>query len=86
MLARVQCTCNGPVSVSVYLSQAGVLSKQVDISSWFLTWRLLSTYLTLCYKEQISIEIQIHPFGTFSQTPDLGKLANAYRLSNVLST
>jgi len=32
-------------------SQVGVLSKGMDVSSWFLANRLLSTYPTSCYKE-----------------------------------
>ena len=36
--------------LSVRLSQAGVVSKRLDESSWFLAWRLPSTF-TLCFKE-----------------------------------
>jgi len=48
-------TSYGPVSVSVCLSvclsQVGVLSKRMNGLVWFLTWGLLSTSLTLCFKE-----------------------------------
>ena len=47
-------TSYGPVSVSVSvcLSQVGVLSKRSDGIIWFLAWGgLLSTRPTLCFKE-----------------------------------
>jgi len=39
------------VSLSVCLSQVGVLSKWMDGSSWFLACRLLLIYPTVCCKE-----------------------------------
>jgi len=36
------------VSVSVCLSQVGVLSKRLNESSWLLACELLPTHLTLC--------------------------------------
>ena len=41
----------GPVSVSVCLSQVGVLSKGMNGFVWFLAWRLLSTSPTLYVKK-----------------------------------
>ena len=46
VLAMALCPC-----LSVCLSQVGVLSKRMDGVIWFLTWRLLSTSPTLCFKE-----------------------------------
>ena len=75
-------TSYGPVSVSVCLSQVGVLSKWMDRSSWFVACVLLSTYPTLCYKEiQVCTKIRVLPSATLSQTPDSGNFASAYRLS-----
>jgi len=69
------------LSVSVCLSQVGVLSKWMDGSSWFLARRLLSTCPTLFFEE-----IQVYPkirvsSGNLSQTPDLENFASAYRSS-----
>ena len=44
------------VSVSVCLSQVSILLKRLNGLSWFLAWRLPSTYPTLCFKE-----IQVTP-------------------------
>ena len=44
----------------VRLSQAGIVSKRLDESSWFLAWRLPSTYPTLCCKEiWVSLKISV---------------------------
>jgi len=32
-------------------SQAGIISKRLDKSSWFVAWRLPFTYPTVCFKE-----------------------------------
>jgi len=59
----------GPVSVCVCSSQVGVPSKWMDGLSWFLAWRLFSTYPTQCYEEiQVSIKIRVGLLssGTFS--------------------
>ena len=59
------------VRLSVRLSQAGIVSKRPDDSSWFLAWRLPSTYPALCYKEiWVSPKIRVLSSGTLSQTPD----------------
>ena len=61
-------TSYGPLSVSVhlYLSQVGVLSKRLDGSSWFLAWRLLLTSPTLRYKKnQASTKIRVIPPALF---------------------
>jgi len=63
--ARASC---GPVSVSVCvcLSQVGVPTKGINGSIWSLTWRLLSTSPTLCFKEiQVSTKMRVLPSGTF---------------------
>jgi len=39
------------LSVSLCLSQVGVLSKRMNESSWLLVWELPSTYPVLCLKE-----------------------------------
>jgi len=45
-------------------SQAGIVSKQPDESSWFLAWRLPSIYSTLCCKEiLVPREISVLPSG-----------------------
>jgi len=44
----VRGTSHGPVSVSVRLSQVGVLSKRLNESSWVLARELPSTRPTLC--------------------------------------
>jgi len=60
------------VCPSVCPSQAGVAWKGLDESSWFLAWRLSSTYPTLCYKEiWVSPKIRVIPSWTLSQTTDL---------------
>ena len=51
MSVRVQLRHGVCVCLSVCVSQVGVLSKRMDGSSWLLAWRLLSTYLTLCYRD-----------------------------------
>ena len=66
---------------SVCLSQAGVVVKRLDESSWF--WHggspsrgSPSTYPTLCCKEiRASPEIRVLPSRTLSQTPVLENFA-----------
>jgi len=59
-------------------SQAGVISKRLDESSWFLAWRLPSTYPTLRFKEiRVSLEIRLLPSETLPQTLDLENFATA---------
>ena len=48
-MLSIRGTSQGAVSVSVCLSQVGVLSKRVNESGWFLAWELHSIYPTLCY-------------------------------------
>ena len=56
------------VRPSVCLSQAGILSKRLDESSWFLACRLPAVYPTLCYREMwVSPKIKILPAGTLSK-------------------
>jgi len=65
---------------SVGLSQAGVVSKRLDKSSWFLALRLLSTHLTLCYKEMwVSPKIRVLPSGILSRTQYFKNFATASR-------
>jgi len=61
---------------SVCSSQAGIVSKPLDESSWFLAWRLSFTYRTLYFKE-----IWVSP-KTLSQTMDLSNsnYASSYAL------
>ena len=62
------------VCLSVSPSQAGVVSKRMDESSWF--WRLPFTYLTFYYKEiYVSSKTSVLPSKTLSQTPDLENFA-----------
>ena len=51
MQVRYTLMLSSCVRSSVRLSQVGVLLKRLDWLSWFLAWRLPSTYITLCYKE-----------------------------------
>ena len=52
------------VCPSVCLSQAGIVSKRLDESSWFWARRLRSTCPTLCYKEiGVSPKIRVLPLG-----------------------
>ena len=65
ILARVLASY-GPVSVSVCLSQVGVLSKRLNESGWFLARELPLTYPTLCCKvNHVSTKILVLPPGTF---------------------
>jgi len=64
------------VRPSIRLSQAGIVQKRLDESSWVLAWKLNSTYPTLCYKEiWVSTKIRILLSGTLSQTQDLENFA-----------
>ena len=68
------------VRLSVCPSQAGVVSKRLDESSWFLEWRPPSAYPTLSYKELwVSPKTKVLPSGTLSQTRDLEDFATASR-------
>jgi len=74
--------CYRRVSVfpSVCPSQAGTVSNPQDESSWFLAWRLPSTFPTLCFKHTeiwLSPKIRVLPSATLSQTPDLENFATA---------
>ena len=63
---------------SISPSQAGVVWKRLDESSWFLARRLSSTYPTLCCKEiWVSPKITVLSYGTLSQTSDLENFATA---------
>jgi len=51
--------------LSVHLSQASIVSKQLDKSSWVLAWRLPFTYPTLCFREIWACpKIRVLPSGT----------------------
>jgi len=73
------CLC---LSVCLYLSQIGVLSKQLNGSSWFSATGLPSTCHTLCYKEIVLTPKIRH---TSSGTTDFEDFATASR-SCTLST
>jgi len=67
---------------SVRPSQAGIVSKRLDESRWFLARRLPSAYPTLCYKEiYVYPEIWVLPRGTFTQTPDLRRFCHGKSIS-----
>jgi len=61
--------------VTVFTSQAGIVWKWLEESSWYLAWRLPSTYPNVCIRK-----IRVLPSGTLSRTPDLENLATASRL------
>jgi len=63
--------------VSIRLSQAGIVSKQLDESSWFLAWRLSSTYPHCVVRKFGYLKIRILSSVTMSQTPDLENSATA---------
>ena len=59
---------------------SGVLSKQLDESSWFFAWKLLFTYCTLCYKQSgVSPKGGVLSSRTSSQTADLENFATGSR-------
>ena len=67
--AMALCLC---LSVCLCLSEVGVLLKWLNGLSGFLTWRLPSTYPTLCYKEIVlTPKIRVLPSGTLSKMLDL---------------
>ena len=67
MLARYM--LSSCVLLSVRPSQAGIVSKHQDESSWYLAQWLPSTYPTLCYKDiYVSPKITVLPAGTLSRT------------------
>jgi len=71
------CCCH----VSVCLSQAGIVSKQLD-ESLVLAWRLPSSYPRLRFKEiWVSQNIRVLPSGTSSQTLDLDKKLSYRRMT-----
>jgi len=60
--------------LSVCLSQVGVLSKRLDLSSWFYSLYLRAAYPTLwCKGIGVPSKIRVLPSGTLSQTLDLEK-------------
>ena len=73
VLAVALCQC---LSLSVCLSQVGVLSKWMDGLSRFLACRLLSSYPMLCFKE---FQVYTKRTGTLFETPGLENFALAYR-------
>jgi len=74
--ARVRAAALCP---SVCLLQVGVLSKQLDESSWFSVWKLPSTYSTLCRNEIRVSSKGTSRSGTLSQTKDLENFASEYQ-------
>ena len=66
--------------MSIRLSQAGIVSKQLDESSWFLAWRLSSTYPHCVVRKFGYLKIRILSSVTMSQTPDLENSATARQL------
>ena len=75
-------TSHGPVSVSVSvcLSEVGVILKRLNESGWFLAWELHSAYPTLCYKEiHVPSKIRVLPSRILLQTLDLKNFATASR-------
>jgi len=77
MLARYMLSSCFP---SVRPSQAGIASKPLDESSWFLSRKIPSTYPTLCCKTSfVSPKIKVPPSGTLPRTPDLENFATASR-------
>ena len=61
--------------------QAGIVSKPLDESNWFLAWRLSFTYPTLYFKEiWVSPKVRALPSETLSQTMDLSNNASSYAL------
>jgi len=73
LLAVALCQC---LSLSVCLSQVGVLSKWMDGLSRFLACRLISSYPMLCFKE---FQVYTKITGTLFETPGLENVASAYR-------
>ena len=78
LLARYLLASYMSVRLSVRPPQAGIVSKRLDESSWFLARRLLCTYPTLCYKAYKEIWVS-EKLGTLCQTPDLQNFATASR-------
>jgi len=81
MLARYMLSC---VRLFVRPSQAGIVSKPLDESSWFLALRLRSTFPTLCCKGiylriWVPRKITVLSSGILSQTPDVENYAAASR-------
>jgi len=71
VLATARCPS---VCLSVCLSQAGVVSKPLDESSWSLTRSLLSACPSLyCNGIHVPSKIRVVPSGTLAQTLDLEK-------------
>jgi len=69
MLAPYLLSC---VPESVCLSQADVVSKRLDESSWFLAWRLPSIYPTLCCPK-ISVSPKIKNLSLWNFATNRGK-------------
>jgi len=69
------------VRLSVRVSQAGIVSKRMDESSWFLARKLPSTYPTLCCKE-----FQVSPKLDTSLWDFVNKTRRRRRRSSLLTT
>jgi len=74
------------VSVSVCLSQVGVLPKRLNESSWFLAWELPSSYLTLCKKKFGYLKHKGTFLWNFVQNSGLRILLRHIDCRDVLST
>ena len=73
------------VCLSVCLSQAGIVSKRLDGSRWFLARRLPSTYPTQCFME-ILVTPKITAFLSCTLPPNFGLWKFRHSKSIVLST
>ena len=75
------------VRLSVRLSEAGIVSKRLDESTWVLAWGLPSTYPTPCYTDiWVSPKIRVLPSGTLPKLRqvDRGCFVHFVRLATTL--
>jgi len=72
--------CPSVCCLSFCPSQAGVVSKRLDESSWVFFGMEASFHLSFTCKEiSVSSKISVLPSGTSSQTPDIENFATASR-------
>ena len=76
------------VYLSVCPSQAGIISKRLDKSSWFWVLRLPSTYPTSCYKEiWASPKLAFVPNSVFTDLENFSTASRSrFRRSSLLMT
>ena len=73
-------------AIALCLVQVEVLLKRLNGLSWFLAWRPISTYPTLCSKEiHVTSKIRVLPSGTLSKMLDLENFVAAASHASVLS-